>query len=80
MGVNSLLAKITLLKKTCQLDAPDAYHWAQILALHLVRQPLAFFAKYLAEKAKYIDVSQPPHQGDEPKRRQIHAIRTLNRR
>ena len=32
--------------------------------------PWAFsFAKYSAEHSNYIDVSQPPHQGDELKRR-----------
>ena len=40
--------------------------------------PGVFFVKYSAKKAKYIDVSQPPHQGDELKRRQIDAKRTLN--
>ena len=30
--------------------------------------PGLFLAKYSAEKTKYIDVSQPPHQGDELKR------------
>ena len=37
--------------------------------LCLVRQPLGFLAKYSAEKTKSIDVSQPPHQGDELRRR-----------
>ena len=31
--------------------------------------PWAFSAKYSAEKTKYIDVSQPPHLGDELNRR-----------
>ena len=30
--------------------------------------PGLLLAKYSAEKTKYIDVSQPPHQGDELKR------------
>ena len=38
--------------------------------IHLVRQPLGLFsAKNSAEKTKCIDVSQPPHQGDELKGR-----------
>ena len=41
-------------------------------AQHLLgcANPGLFLAKYLAEKTKCIDVSQPPHQVDEPKRRQ----------
>ena len=35
-------------------------------------------AKYSAEKTKYIDMSQPPHQGDELRRRWTDAKRTLN--
>ena len=31
--------------------------------------PGLLLAKYSAEKTKYVDVSQPPHQGDELKRR-----------
>ena len=34
--------------------------------------PGLFLAKYSAEKTKYVDVSQPPRQGDE-------LNRTLNR-
>ena len=34
-----------------------------------VPTPWLSLAKYSAEKTKYIDVSQPPHQGDELKRR-----------
>ena len=40
--------------------------------------PGLFLAKYSAEKTKYLVVSQPPHQGEEPKRRQTDAKRTLN--
>ena len=31
--------------------------------------PVLLLAKYSAEKTKYVDASQPPHQGDELKRR-----------
>ena len=42
--------------------------------------PGLFLAKYSAGKANYIDVSQPPHQGDELNRHQIDTSRTPNGR
>ena len=40
--------------------------------------PGLLLAKCSVEKTKHIDMSQPPHQGDELKRHKIGAKRTLN--